>query len=225
MCYFDNYYNFYGYNSWYNPYDVWLGFNVGFGYNPWYSRYDRYGYGYPHYTNLWGPYSYYPWYNSGYYGNGYYGNGYYGNGYYGNNGGNNWGNNVIVGRDNNYRPRPTRGADGSGNAGGRYDGTVPSRGNVNVSGRPTRPEGYNPTTNGTITRPTTTGSSNRPSATPSTGSRPIRESQTPAASRPTYTPPPTQQSSPPPSNTGSSSSGQSGSSSGDTRPTRGGGRG
>ena len=216
--YFDNYYNFYGYNSWYNPYDFRLGFNIGFGYNPWYSRYDNfgygYGYGYPYYSNHWGPYSYYnPWYSNGYYGNGYYGNGYYGN---------NWGGNLIVGQNENYRPRPTRGGDGSSNAGGRYNGTAPSRGDVNNSGRPTRAEGYNPTTNGTINRPTTTGSSSRPTASPSSGSRPTRESQAPPASRPTYTPPPTQQSSPPPSNTGSGSSGQSGSSS---RPTRGGGRG
>lgn len=220
--YFDNYYNFYGYNSWYNPYDVRLGFNIGFGYNPWYTHYDRYGFGNPYYS-YWGPYSYYnPWYNrygNGYYGNGYYGNGYYGNGYYGDN----WGSgNVIVGRNEN-RPRPTRGSDSNA---GRYDGTVPSRGDAsnNNFGRPTRAEGYNPTTNGTINRPTTTGSGSRPATSSSNEGRPRRESQAPQSSRPIYTPAPTQQSSPP-SNTGSSSSGQSGNSGGSTRPTRSGGRG
>ncbi len=217
--YFDDYYNFYGYNSWYNPYHVSLGFGMNWGYNRWYT-FDRWNpyYG-QYYGNGWGPYSYYDRFGGGYYGGGYYGNG-YGNGYYG-------GTNVIVRNNENYGPRPTR-TDESRS--GRYNGGVaPSRGNVNNTdiGRPTRVEGYNPTTNGTVSRPTTTQSANP------TGSRPSRATQTAPPStgettpaRPTYTPPPTTSNTPPPTNTGSSSSGSSsGGSSSGSRPTRSGGNG
>lgn len=198
--YFDDYYNFYGYNSWYNPYDFSLGFHMNFGYGRWYNPYSSWAYyGSPYYSSLWGPYSYYnPYY--GRYGNGYYGNNYWGNG---------WGNNVVVVGNTNNRPRPTRGNESFNNA-GRYNGTVPSRGDVSTSGRPTRNEGYNPATNGTVNRPTTTGSQTPATTSPQ---RPTRQGQAPPVSRPTYTPPPATQSSPPPANTGSS------------RPTRGGGRG
>ena len=210
--YFDDYYNFYGYNSWYNPYHVSLGFGMNWGYNRWYT-FDRWNpYHGQYYVNGWGPYSYYDRFGGGYYGNGYYGNGYYGNGYYG-------GTNVIVRNNENYSPRPTRTDEGRG---GRYTGTAPSRGNVNDNGvgRPTRVEGYNPTTNGTVSRPVTTQSANP------AGSRPTRETQSrpPSSGQqappPTYSPPPAS-SSPPPASTGSSSSGSSSGS----RPTRSGGRG
>ncbi|RYG00274.1 MAG: hypothetical protein EOO07_35680, partial [Chitinophagaceae bacterium] len=58
--YFDDYYNFYGYNSWYNPYDWSLGFNMGWGFNRWHNPYSSWAfYGSPYYMNTWGPYSYY----------------------------------------------------------------------------------------------------------------------------------------------------------------------
>lgn len=212
--YFDDYYNFYGYNSWYNPYDWSLGFHYGWGFNRWRNPYASWAfYGSPYYWNTWGPYSYYnPWYGG--WGGGFgWGGGYWGNGYWG--GG--WGGNVIVRNNENYRPRPNRSNESIARP-GRYNGSVPSRGNANTTGtRPTRPESYNPATNGSTTRPGNTSGSGRPTRT-TESSRPTRESNAP--SRPSY--------SPPPSNSGSNSSGSgssSGSSGGSSRPTRGGGRG
>jgi hypothetical protein len=209
--YFDDYYNFYGYNSWYNPYDWSLGFNIGWGYNRWYNPYSSWAYyGSPYYWNTWGPYSYYnPWYGG--WGGGYWGGGYWGGG---------WGGTVIV-RNENYRPRPTRAGDGYTRPTGRYNGNVPSRGNVvdNGVGRP-RPQSYNPSANGNVSRPersSNNGDAGRPTRVSERPSTPPRESYTPP-SRPSYTPPP--------SSSGSSGSGSSGSSSGGgARPTRGGGRG
>lgn len=206
--YFDDYYNFYGYNSWYNPFDVGIGFNYGWGFSRWNNPYNYWGYyGSPYYWNTWGPYSYYnPWYGG-------WGGGYWGGGYWGNSG---WGGGVIV-RNDNYRARPTRGVDGTRPT-GRFGSDIPSRGNANIGARPTRPESYNPTTNGIVRRPeSTTGStSGRPSRAPESSrpSAPTRESYTPPR---TYTPPPSS------SGSGSSSSGSS--SGGGSRPTRGGGRG
>lgn len=203
--YFDDYYNFYGYNYWYNPFDVSVRFHIGWGANRWYNRYAAWGYYVnPYYSNFWGPYSYYD---------------RFGYGAYGNYPGYGWGNSVIVGNSNN-KPRPTRGDD-SFNNGGRYNGTVPSRGDVgnNGVGRPTRNEVYNPATNGTVTRPTTTSSSQRPTRQSQTPP-PSRPVSTPQQQAPTYTPPPATQSTPPPTNTGGSSG-----SSETSRPTRAGGRG
>lgn len=210
--YFDDYYNFYGYNSWYNPYDWSLGFHYGWGFNRWFNPYSSWAfYGSPYYWNTWGPYSYYnPWFGG--WGGGFgWGGGYWGGG---------WGGNVIV-RNDNYRPRPNRIGDGTTTRPtGRFNGTVPSRGNANVGvgGRPTRAENYNPATNGTTSRPANTSGSARPTRTTESRPAPTRESNAP--SRPSYTPPP--------SNSGSSSSGSGSSSSGSSgssRPTRGGGRG
>lgn len=207
--YFDDYYNFYGYNSWYNPYSWSLGFN--YGWNNWYWGYNRwsnpyysswYYYGSPYYWNTWGPYSYYsPWYGGGYYGGGYWGGG--------------WGGSVIVRNNENYRPRPSRLGNSSTSPSGRYNGSIPSRGNTNVGARPSRPESYNPATTGNTSRPARTSStSERPTRT-TESNRPTRESYTPPR---TYTPPPS-------TSSGSSGSSSSGSSSGSSRPTRGGGRG
>ncbi len=209
--YFDDYYNVYGYNSWYNPYDFSLGFNYGWGFNRWNNPYTYWGYyGSPYYWNTWGPYSYYnPWFGG--FGGGYWGGGYWGGGYWG--GG--WGGSTIV-RNDNYRPRPSRMSSGTSRPStGRYVGS--DRGNVGDGmGRP-RPQSYNPATNGTVSRPDRTsnsgGNSGRPSRTSESGrpsSPPQRESYTPP-SRPT----------PPPASSGSSGS----SSGGGSRPTRGGGRG
>ena len=197
--YFDDYYNFYGYNSWYNPYDWSLGFNYGWGFNRWLNPYSAWGfYGSPYFMNTWGPYSYW----GGGFGGGYWGGSYWGGG--------GWGGNIIV-RNDNYRPRPNRGTDGSSTRPtGRFNGYTPARGSAsNGVGRPTRPQSYNPATNG-ATRPTNT-----------SGGRPSRMNE--GMSRPTPTresySPPSRPSSPPPSNSGSGSSG------GSSRPTRGGGRG
>ena len=200
--YFDDYYNFYGYNSWYNPYSWSLGFNFGWnnwGYNRWANPYysSWYYYGSPYYWNTWGPYSYYnPWYGGGYYGNGYWGGGYYG-GYYGGN--------VIIRNNENYRPRPNRSNENYRPSGSR-NVPIPSRGNApSNSGRSAQTQG-------------TSGNGNNSSARPTrTSERPSNETYTPP-SRPSYTPPP--------SNSGGNNSGSSGSSSsGSGRPTRGGGRG
>jgi hypothetical protein len=205
--YFDDYYNFYGYNSWYNPFDVGFGFNYGWGFSRWNNPFNYWGYyGSPYYWNTWGPYSYYnPWHGG-------WGGGYWGGGYWGNGG---WGGGVIV-RNDNYRPRPTRAGEGGVRPNGRFGTNIPSRGNANVGGRPTRPESYNPTTNGAVRRPEST--------TGSTSSRPTRESSRPSTpQRESYTPPRTY--TPPPSSSGSGSSSSGSSSSGGSRPTRGGGRG
>ncbi|MCJ0743059.1 hypothetical protein [Pedobacter montanisoli] len=222
--YYDDYYNYYGYNSWYDPY--YRGYYYNGMYDPWYSSYYswyspyynwRY-YGSPYYWSTWGPYSYYnPWYGGYGWGGGYWGNGYWGGGY--------WGGNVIVRNNENYRPRPVRGGDNgvgyrpngtvidrTGGTAGRTGGIV-DNGNYGRTGG--RPEAYNPTTNGTSTNRTT---QSRPSRGPET-----RPSYTP--DRPTYTPPPSSSSS---ERTGGSTS--SGSSSGSStgggggRPSRGGGR-
>jgi len=227
--YFDDYYNFYGYNSWYNPYSFSLGFN--YGWNNWYWGYNRwsnpyysswYYYGSPYYWNTWGPYSYYsPWYGGGYYGGGYWGGG--------------WGGSVIVRNNENYRPRPNRGAEngiGSRPNGSIIDRSSRSGGNIGNTGRTgSRPESYNPTTNGTMSR----GNSNntrdsRPSRASSSnngGDNGYRPTRTSESSRPTYTPPPSSSSNGSSSGrTGGSSSSGSSSSGGSSggRPTRGGGR-
>jgi len=199
--YFDDYYNFYGYNSWYNPYDWSLGFNYGWGFNRWRNPYSSWAfYGSPYFMNTWGPYSYW--------GNGFGWGGGFGGGYWGGGG---WGGNVIV-RNDNYRARPNRGIDGSNaRPTGRFNGNVPSRGNMdNGVGRPTRPQSYNPAANG-ATRPANT-SNGRPSRMNEGNSRP-------APTRETYSTP-SRPSSPPASSSGSGSS-----SGGGGRPTRGGGRG
>ncbi len=216
--YYDDYYNYYGYNSWYNPYDVSLGFHYGFGYNNWYNPFNSWAYfGSPYRWNTWGPYSYYsPWYNNYYpwYGGGW-NAGYWGGGHWG-------GGNVIV-RNDNYKPRPTRGYNGgttAGNGRGTNIGYTPSRGVGEANmGRPTRPQAYNPATNGgsatrntnTSGRPTRGNSVERPAPTSNT---PVRE-----PSRPSYSPPANSGGS---NNSGGSSSGSSG---GSSRPTRSGGRG
>lgn len=206
--YFDDYYNFYGYNSWYNPYDWSLGFNYGWGFNRWMNPFSSWAfYGSPYYWNTWGPYSYwgggFGW--GGGWGGGYWGGGYWGGGVWG-------GNNVIV--RNNYGPRPSRSSYGAGN--GSYNGRpVGGRNDVGVGigGRPTRPGNYNPATNGG-TRPNV--------STGSTSSRPSRNTESrPSTTRESYSPP-SRPSSPPAS---SGSRGSSGGSSGSSRPTRGGGRG
>ena len=84
--YFDDYYNVYGYNSWYNPYDWSLGFNYGWGFNRWMNPFSSWAfYGSPYYWNTWGPYSY--WGGGLGWGAG------FGGGYWGGGG---WGGNVIV---------------------------------------------------------------------------------------------------------------------------------
>ncbi|SOD13274.1 hypothetical protein [Pedobacter xixiisoli] len=214
--YFDDYYNVYGYNSWYNPYDWSLGFNYGWGFNRWHNPYSSWAfYGSPYYWNTWGPYSYW---GGGLGWGGGFGGGYWGGGYWGGGG---WGGNVIV-RNDNYRPRPTRGSYGNSGSNGIYNGRpVGSRGNVsNGVNRPTRAENYNPATNGMSRPDRSSGSSNSGRPTRTTESRPsTRENNAP--SRPSYSPPPS-------NNGGSSSSGRGSSGSsggGSSRPTRGGGRG
>ena len=219
--YFDDYYNYYGYNSWYNPYNPYswsLGFNYSWGFNRWYNPYSSWAlYGSPYYWNTWGPYSYYnPWYGGGYYGGGYYGGGYWGNG---------WGGSVIVKNNENYRPRPNRSAENG--IGARPNGSMIDRssrtgGNTAVVGRTgSRPESYNPTTNGTSSRGNNTTRDSRPSRTGSSNNGDSRPTRTSESSRPSYTPPPSSSS----SGSSSGSSGSSGSSSsGSSRPSRGGGR-
>lgn len=202
--YYDDYYNYYGYNSWYNPYDVrfgmGLGFGFGFGYNNWFNPFNSWAYyGSPYRWNTWGPYSYY----NGF--GGYYG-GHFGGGYYPG---------IIVGSNRpNYTPRPTR---GNSNNAGRGTSVYPNNNRAsgnrvtvdrNNTTRPGRTESYNPNNGRTADRSTNT-SSSRPGRTQSTA--PTRETYSPPAR--TSTPP-------------ASSSGSSGSSSGGSaRPTRGGGRG
>ena len=216
--YFDDYYNFYGYNSWYNPYDWSLGFNYGWGFNRWYNPYSYWGYyGSPYYWNTWGPYSYYnPWYSGGWYGGGYWGGG--------------WGGSVIVGNSGNFRPRPNRGAENG--IGTRPNGSVIDRGsrtggNTGFIGRTgSRPEAYNPTmsTDGGGRSGTTTRDS-RPSRGSSSNTGDYRPTRTSESSRPTYTPPPSSSGSSSSGRTGGSSSSSGGSSGGGgSRPTRGGGR-
>lgn len=207
--YFDDYYNFYGYNSWYTPNHWSLGFSFGWGwnswryntwnYNPWYNPYysSWYYYGAPYYWNTWGPYSYYnPWYGGGYYGG-----------------------NVIIRNNENYRPRPSRSTENR--IGTRPNGSVidrNSRGNVQGNGTITAPRTQGNTSGNSgetvrDTRPSRSSGNNEGAV-----SRPTRTSET--TSRPVYTPPPSNSGS---SSSGSSSSGSS-SSSGGSRPVRGGGR-
>lgn len=208
--YYDPSYNYYGYNSFgFDPYgynSFYRPFNYGFGlggyfgsfYNNWNNPYYNWGYyGSMHYNNFWGPYSYYDRYG-------------YGGGWGGWNGGG-WGGGVIVRNNENYRPRPNRSSEGMVRPGGRYNGSTPSRGNVNTGiGRPTRAENYNPSANRADRSSNSSGSS-----------RPTRTTESrPTTTRESYSPP-ARSSSPPASSSGSGSS----SSGGGSRPTRGGGRG
>ena len=219
--YYDPYYNYYGYNSFYDPF--WGG-GLSMYYGSYFNNpFNRWGwggfYGGWGFDPYWGMYSNYN---------------YFGTGYYGGWGGG-WGGGFYAGRNvsnPNYGPRPDRGGEnGYNRARGSYgsgSNGVPSR--ANSYGNPnsgavtrSRAESYNPATNGgTTTRPNTSGNSSRPTRTSTESSRPTRSE---APSRPTYSPPP-QQSSPPPSSSGGgsrgggSSSGGS-SSSGGGRPGRG----
>ena len=219
--YFDDYYNFYGYNSWYNPYDWSLGFNYGWGFNRWMNPFNSWAfYGSPYYWNTWGPYSYW---GGGFGWRGGLGWG-WGGGYWGGGG---WGGNVI-GRNDNYRARPTRGAENG--IGVRPNGSIIDRGSrtggntVGIGRTGSRPEAYNPTTttNGT-SRGSSTARDSRPSRAGSNGGD-YRPTRTTESSRPSYSPPPQSSSSGSSGRTGGSSGGSSSSGGGGGRPTRGGGR-
>ncbi len=217
--YYDDYYNYYGYNSWYDPY--YRNYYYNGMYDPWYSPYYSWNspyyswryYGSPYYWNTWGPYSYYnPWYGGGYgWGGGYWGGGY-------------WGGSVIVRNNENYRPRPGRGGDngvGYRPNGSTIDrtsrtGGIVNNGNYGRTGG--RAEAYNPATNGNSTN-----NNSRPAQSrPSRGSSETRPTYTP--DRPTYTPPPSSSSSGRTGGSTSSGSSSGSSSSGGGRPSRGGGR-
>lgn len=202
--YFDPFYNYYGYNSFYDPF--WGG-GFGLGFNNW--RFNNWGfnnwgfYGGWGFDPFWGFHS-----NFNSFGTGFWGGGFGGWGW-----GGGWGGGFFAGGNvnANYRPRPTRGYE-SARPSSNVNRSVPNRGNVISSDRPSRPSSYNP--NGNTSR------ANAPSRGNTQSTRPSRETD----SRPTYSPPPRQSNTPPPSSSGGGSS-SSGGSSGGSRPTRGGGRG
>ncbi|MES2446308.1 MAG: hypothetical protein V4546_03940 [Bacteroidota bacterium] len=195
--YFDPFYNYYGYNSFYDPF--WDGgFGLGFnrwGFNNWGFNnfgFNNFGfYGGWGYDPFWGFNSNFNRFGTGYWGGGFGGwGGGFGGGFYGG------GNNVNA----NYRPRPDRGGENGYNRPrpGSVNG-VPTRSNTYGTNGVTRSraESYNPGTNGgTTARPNTTGS--RPTRGEATA-RPTR-SEAPPRQAPSYTP--QRQSSPPPASSG-----------------------